>query len=491
MQKSLAQIKKVAKFGGTSVATSQNIKKVLGIIKQQKENLAVVVSAFGNLENEPKITDLLIQTAQIAVKKDLDYLKKLQIFEQKHFLISKELDLKSEQLEEIKLIIKELEDLLKGIFLLQELSDKSLDFVMSFGERLSAQIISFYITNQGIETEFLDARKLIKTDSNFGKAKVDFEQTNKSIQNFFEIAQKLQIVTGFIASNKLGQTTTLGRGGSDYTAAIFGAALDVSEIQIWTDVSGVLTTDPRKVKNAFSLDYLTYQEAMEVSHFGAKVIYPPTIEPAKQKNIPVVIKNTFRPKDNGTQILSKQSSSFNSKNNLEDLQNQTEISTKNHKMLIKVVTSLDKIALIKIQGSGLKGTQGFSARLFLALAKQKINIILITQASSEYSICFVIEEKMAKTAQEILDKEFFEELKNAEIEPILIQTKVTIIAIIGENMRHLPGVAGRIFSVLGRQKINIIAIAQGSSELNISTVIEEKDEQKALESLHKEFFEIN
>lgn len=457
---------KVLKFGGSSVANAERITNIIKIaLEKRKETpIAVVVSAFSG------ITDTLIEIASLAVNQDHKYLEIFEEIKNRHLKTAEEL-ISKERINHvqnvIKITIQELEDLLHGISLIKELSAKSLDFIMSFGERLSAYIISEAVSTHGTTAEFLDARTLIKTNNEFGSAKVDFDATNKNIQKYFGEHRALQIITGFIGSTKENETTTLGRGGSDYSASIFGAALNAEEIEIWTDVNGVMTADPRKVKKAFSLKSLTYIEAMELSHFGAKVIHPPTMQPAMLKNIPLRIKNTFEPSHPGTIIGNE---------------------IFKHEHLIKGITSIKEIALLRLEGSGMFGVAGISKRLFGALAKEKISIILISQASSEHSICFAISPKESEKAKILIDEEFSSEIAGNLVNEILVEKDKSIIAVIGENMRHKSGIAGKVFSALGENAINISAIAQGSSELNISIVISQKDEIKALNVLHDSFF---
>nr|MCU0390614.1 bifunctional aspartate kinase/homoserine dehydrogenase I [Thermoflexibacter sp.] len=318
-----------------------------------------------------------------------------------------------------------------------------------------------------LDAAYLDTRKVIKTNSNFTNAAVDFSITDKLIQDYILQNPALQIATGFIGSNAEGVTTTLGRGGSDYTVSIFGAALSASEIEIWTDVDGVMTADPRKVAQAFSVPTLTYEEAMELSHFGAKVIYPPTMVPALKKNIPILIRNTFNPVFKGS-IIYNQSS--------------------NDGKAVKGITSISNIALLRVQGSGMVGVAGVSGRLFSALAKESISLILITQASSEHSICFAVKPEEAPMAVKLINEEFALEIQRSEIDKVVAEYELSIVAIVGENMKKTSGVAGKMFQSLGKNGINITAIAQGSSELNISVVIRKEDEIKALRALHQAFF---
>jgi len=458
---------KILKFGGSSVGTPENIIKVIEIIiesQKRNKNIAVILSAFHG------ITDQLISASRIASEGNTEYLNMLDEIENRHINAVKKLisvQNQSPVLTNIKLSLNELEDLLHGVFLIKELSPRSLDFIMSFGERLSAYIISQALINRNIDSEYLDARELIITDDNHGNARVIFDLTNKKIKRYFEEHKKLQIITGFIASSTYGLTTTLGRGGSDFTASIFGSALNAKEIEIWTDVDGVLTADPKKVKKAFSINSLTYEEAMELSHFGAKVIHPPTMQPALNRKIPIRIKNTFNPGFEGT-IISEKS---NAKN-----------------FSIKGISSMDDISLLQVQGSGMIGVAGIAKRIFTALAAKKINVILISQASSEHSVCFAVLPAFAAPAKSSIEEELKLEIKDKQISEILIESNLSIIAVVGENMRKTPGISGKIFQSLGRNGINISAIAQGSSELNISFVIAKQNETKALNALHDAFF---
>jgi aspartokinase/homoserine dehydrogenase 1 len=458
---------KILKFGGSSVSTSERIKSIIKIVGpyQKDESIAIVFSAFGG------ITDKLINLSSMALAGDLAYKSELEIIEKRHIEAVRELigvQRQSSILAQVKFLINELEDILHGIFLVKERTTRTLDFVMSFGERLSAYIIAEAFIDQKIDAEFLDARKVIRTDSHYGYAKVDFKITNKLIQHHFEIHPKLQIITGFVATSENGETTTLGRSGSDYTAAIFAGALEASSLEIWTDVDGMMTADPRKVKKAFTVNEMTYEEAMELSHFGAKVIFPSTMQPALANQIPIWIKNTFNPTFPGTKISAQ---ATNGKN-----------------LLIKGISSMDKISLLSVQGSGLVGVVGVSSRLFATLANEKISVILISQASSEHSICFAVESSNAKLAKVAIEKEFQYEILNGEMNEVIVENELAIVAAVGENMKHNPGTSGRMFNALGKNGINISAIAQGSSELNISAVIKQADISKALNVLHEAFF---
>ena len=361
--------------------------------------------------------------------------------------------------------------------MLGELSARTLDRIVSYGELLSSIIISHKLKSLVVAHEWADSRSLIVTNSNFGSAAVNFEVTNHKIQAFVKAhPSQLYLFPGFIASDTHGVTTTLGRGGSDYTAAIFSAAVaekNPDALEIWTDVSGMMTADPRLVQNAKIIPRTTYQEAMELSHFGAKVIYPPTIQPAMAKGIPLLIKNTFAPEDAGTLIENRVSGV------VEDAPSK----------IVTGLSSMGKISLLLLEGGGMVGVPGFSKRLFEALSDEKINVILITQSSSEHSICVAIDAANADKAKAAVDEEFDYEIALAKLEPLIIETDLAIVALVGENMKNHPGISGRMFSALGKNGVNIRAIAQGSSEKNISAVISTADVKKAVNVLHEEFFE--
>lgn len=458
---------KVLKFGGSSVGTPERIRGLVEILKnyyQQGEKFAVVFSAFSG------VTDALIQMGAKAEEGDASYLDLFETVRQRHIDAAQYLlrDTYLQQaLSELENNFEVLKSLLYGIFLVREASPRTMDYVISFGERNSAFLISHVMRQAGINAAYLDARKIIKTDNRFGSAQVDFEATNEKAREYFSQNPEIQSITGFVGSTKGGLTTTLGRGGSDYTAAILGAALDASIIEIWTDVDGVLTADPRKVKKAFTLKSMTYAEAMEMSHFGAKVIYPPTIQPALAKRIPLVIKNTFNPGFAGT-LVSEKSDPGN--------------------LPVKGLSSINEVALLTLQGSGMVGVPGTAGRLFNALANAGINVILITQGSSEHSITFAIPPQLAGKARKSVEKEFSAEMQRNWMEPVKVETGLSVIAVIGENMRYRPGIAGQLFQALGKNGINVVAIAQGSSELNISIVVSREDEAKALNTLHEAFF---
>ena len=439
---------RVLKFGGTSVGSAENINKVLEIISDYQKKGIELVAIFSAVSGQ---TNKLVQMSEKAAQKDETYKDVFKNFEEKHIEIIRELipvQSQSKVLAQAKLKFNELQDYLQGVFMLGELSLRTQDAVLSFGEQLSVYIISETAKLRGLNTRFVDTRNVVRTDSTFGGAKVNFELTNKNIKALTVDKTIVNFVTGFISSNEDGVTTTLGRGGSDYSSSIFAAALDAEVNEIWTDVDGVMTADPRKVKKAFSLPAITYSEAMEMSHFGAKVIYPPTLQPVFAKKIPIRIRNTFNPSFEGT-LISEKSGAV-------------------QKMRVKGVTSINDVSLVTIQGSGMIGVSGFSARLFNCLATNDINIIMITQASSEHSITFAVSPGEGLVAKEIIEKEFEFEVIAGKLDQVLVIKDLAIIAIVGENMTQTPGIAGIMFSALGRNGINISAIAQGSSELNLS-----------------------
>lgn len=457
----------VMKFGGSSVANPDRIKKVIDIVRGRQEQyskVVVVCSAFGG------VTDHLIKTGKLAEDKDIAYQQEFQQIKDRHLTIAEELITTEDKfvlLEELKDGLLEIERILNGVFLLGECPDKSLATLSSFGERLSCFIISAALRSEGIPSMYVNATQIVKTDSNFLGAKVDFTVTNKNITQLVEHLNAVPVVTGFIGSDDDGKVTTLGRGGSDYTASIFGAALKARMIEIWTDVNGVLTANPKIVGRAITIPELSYREAMELSHFGAKVIYPPTILPALVKKIPLTIKNTFQPEHPGTRIIEKAKAGENP---------------------IKGISSISEIALMRLEGSGMFGVVGTAARLFGALSRASVNIIFLTQGSSEHSICFGVAPKDIGKAVVAVEQEFRYEMQNKYIQPIVTETDKAVIAVVGENMMNVPGVAARLFKALGKNGINVKAIAQGSSELNITVAINRKDEAKALNALHEIFF---
>ncbi|SFC25698.1 aspartate kinase [Algibacter lectus] len=458
---------KVLKFGGTSVGSSENINRVISILENHGKTDAVVcvVSAVGG------ITDKLLLTGKQAQNKDINYKDTLNLIKDIHFSIINELNLGTG--ENITKVVdnefQELEDLLNGIYLINELSPKTSDKLVSFGEKLSSFIIAETMKNRGLSADRKNSQELVVTNSNFTKAEVDFKITNANIQDYFKTAvQNITILPGFVSKSKLGEQTTLGRGGSDFTAAIVAAALKVDQLEIWTDVSGMYTTNPKMVKQAYPISKISYQEAMELSHFGAKVLYPPTVQPVLSLGIPIHIKNTMEPEAVGTVISN------------EIVEESTPV---------KGISNISNIALLTLQGSGMVGIPGFSKRLFETLSQEKINVIMTTQASSEHSICLGIDEKEADSAKTAIDAAFENEIALEKIDPIFVETGLSIIALVGDKMKNHQGISGKMFSTLGKNNINIRAIAQGASEKNISAVIAESDVKKALNTLHEQFFE--
>lgn len=460
---------RVLKFGGSSVANAENINKIVAILQDrlQNEKLVLVVSALGG------ITDSLLNTIILASEANEEYKNLLQNIENRHLEMVKQLIPVAQQsrvLSKVKQFCNEIEDICNGVFMLQELTARTKDRIMSFGELLSSQIISSKFETAGFANKWVDARELIVTNSNYENAVVDFDVSNQKISAYFaSAAENFFIVPGFIAADKKGIATTLGRGGSDYTASIIAAAVDATALEIWTDVSGMMTADPRLVSNAKIIPEILYKEAMELSHFGAKVIYPPTIQPVMQKNIPVWVKSTFAPEDHGTLI-----------------QNISEIKETSS---VRGISSINKIALLSLEGSGMAGIPGFSKRLFETLANEQINVIFITQSSSEHSICVAVDEALAERAKLAADNAFAIEIERQKVEPLVVEKDLAIIALVGDKMKSHPGISGKMFSAIGKNGINVRAIAQGSSERNISAVIATRDVKKAVNVLHEEFFE--
>ncbi len=449
---------KVLKFGGTSVGSAANIKRVKDIVQAQQDDVVVVVSALGG------VTDKILKAATNAASGTNNFHTELTEIRIQHDETIKELFNGAGVVQEIVAeLLDELEQILTGITLVGELTAKTLDRIAGIGERISSHIVAHYI---GAVRK--DSSEFIQTDSNFGKATVDFTVTNQQIQETFAGFTGKAVVPGFISKNKKGEFTTLGRGGSDFTAAIIAAALDVEILEIWTDVNGFMTADPRVIRKAYTIPELTYSEAMELSHFGAKVIYPPTILPVYQKGIPIQIKNTFEPENPGTKIVKGVKNGFDRP--------------------IKGISSISGITLLTIQGIGMVGVTGISMRLFTALASVNVNVILISQASSENSISIAIDEKAIEIAEYAIRQEFEKEITNGQVNKIEFERNVSVVAIVGENMKETTGIAGKLFSTMGKSGVNIIAIAQGASELNISWVVKNEELRKTLNVVHESFF---
>ncbi|HUX41325.1 MAG TPA: bifunctional aspartate kinase/homoserine dehydrogenase I [Rectinemataceae bacterium] len=465
---------KVLKFGGTSVGSPDAIRRVVDIALENPGAI-VVVSALGG------VTDAIIGTAREAVAAvDGDATAWTERFEG---IAKRHQDTLAavasgprllEAAKEADRLLSDLRELLRGVALLRELSPRSLDLLVSFGERLSARIVTAALLEAGLRAAYVDAREIIVASGPYGNARPIKGPTERAIVERVdglhtpgETMPVIPVVTGYIARTEKGDTITFGRGGSDYSAALIAAAIDAEELEIWTDVDGILTADPRKVADAFSIPALNYEEAMELSHFGAKVIYPPTIQPALEKDIPIRIRNSFNPNFPGTVITFDAPPS---------------------KYPVRAVTSISPITLARLQGPGMIGVRGVAGRLFACLADKGINIVLISQASSERSICFAISPSDNDRALAAIDEEFAVELADGRVGVPILEDDKAIIAVVGERMRHKPGISARIFGALGGSGVNVAAIAQGSSELNVSAVIEEKDEAKALRAMHDAFF---
>ena len=460
---------KVLKFGGTSVANASNINLVKNIVANTaSDKVVVVVSALGG------VTDFLLNAAFLAAQQSEGYKSVLKEIEDRHLNTVKELisiNAQSKVLSKVKSELNTLETLLEGAYLIGEITPRLSDKIVSYGELLSAYIISEYFVQEGMSTAHVDSRKLIITDDVNEKATVNFALTNKNCNDYFSsIEGDIVVMGGFIASSEKGNSTTLGRGGSDYTAAIVAAAMDAEVLEIFTDVSGMYTANPKLVKQAKAIPHISYEEAMELSHFGAKVLYPPTIQPVLSKGISIHIKNTFHPEQAGTLITKN----------------------KNEKgKTVRGITHVGNMALLSLEGPGMVGIPGISKRFFEVLSQHGISVVFITQASSEHSICVGISANDIEKAIEIVNEAFEVEIERGKIKPALAETELAIIALVGDNMKKHQGLSGKMFSTLGRNNVNIRAIAQGASERNISAVINEADVKKALNALHEEFFEEN
>lgn len=452
---------KVLKFGGSSVGSKESILNLKGIVESQSDDVIVVVSALGG------ITDRLINTAKLAAKGDKQYEEELSLMLKRHEqMIRDVIEVKRRRRanKHVRQLFDELSDIMHGLFLLHDLSEKTLDTIMSYGERLSTQIVVELID----DIKLFDARNFIKTEHKSPTHAIDSNLTYQLIQDTFKELPHRSLVPGFISSDALtGEVSNLGRGGSDYTASLLAAALNAECLEIWTDVDGFMTADPRVISNAYTIESLSYVEAMELCNFGAKVVYPPTIYPVCSKNIPILIKNTFNPQGKGTIIL---------KELLE--------STKT----IKGISSINDTALITIRGLGMVGVIGVNHRIFKTFAESGISVFLVSQASSENSTSIGVRNRDADLACELLNREFRREIELGAIFHITAETGLATVAVVGENMRQNPGIAGKLFGVLGRNGINVIACAQGASETNISFVVESNSLRKSLNVIHDSFF---
>jgi aspartokinase/homoserine dehydrogenase 1 len=453
---------KVLKFGGTSVGSPEAIRALVSIAKNSGERI-FVVSAFAG------ITDSLLQAAQCA-SEGLEWRPLFEAIAERHRSMIAALlnsSFKETARATTEALLEELSSLLLGISLVGDLSPRTLDLIASFGERMSAGIVAHVLAQSGVGAEAVDARGFIVTDDKFGAAHWMEQETARRVRAFFASFPRVAVVTGFIAATEDGITTTLGRGGSDFTAGILGACINAEEIQIWTDVDGIMTADPKAVPDAFVIPEISYVEAMEMSHFGAKVLHPPTILPAMSKGIPVRILNTFNPHASGTRIVREAAPST---------------------WPVRGVAAIPSIALLLLQGPGLPGVTGIAGRMFAALASAGVNVILITQGSSELSICCAVLPKDADSGARALREEFRYEIGTGTIQMPAIEKDLSVIAVVGEMMKHRVGISGRVFKALGRNGVNVVAIAQGSSELNISIVVGAQERNKAMSAVHDAFF---
>lgn len=449
---------KVLKFGGTSMGSAKSINDVKKIIMSYDKPVCAVVSAVSG------VTDMLLKMASLATKGE-DYTETLNQMKAKHEAIVTELKLSDNKSlnEEISSLNAQLTTILSGVSILKELSPRSMDIIQSFGEKYSSRILSSIISGSKLH----DSTKLIKTERIGTRHQVMEELTAQNIISIKQDLADVNIFPGFISSDINGEATTLGRGGSDYTAALLAAGFGASVLEIWTDVDGFMSADPRIISRAYKLDHLTYAEAMELSHFGAKVIYPPTILPVLKKNIPIYIKNTFNPTEAGTLIDSNE--------------------TPDPKNKIKGISSIRNVSLLTLQCVGMVGVSGMSMRLFGTLAKEYINVILISQASSENNITICVETKDVNRAAQAISREFEKEIDD-DLASVSIDNDMAVVAIVGAKMKCNTGVSGMLFNAVGKNGINIYAIAQGASEVNISFVVKEDDLKKTLNSVHDSFF---
>ena len=452
---------KVLKFGGTSVGSAEGLRQVKRVVEACHEEVIVVVSALGG------VTDQLLLTSRMAAAGDMEYKNQLdQIVMRHRQAIEDTVDssCRAEVLAKVNALLDELANIFKGVCLIKDLSPKTGDAIVSYGERLSSVIV------QGVlaPAELFDARDFIKTKPYFGKHIVEFAPTEELIRARFAVMPKVTVVPGFIASDNLtGDVTNLGRGGSDYTASVLAATLKADSLEIWTDVDGFMTADPKVISNAYVIEHLTFVEAMELCNFGAKVIYPPTIFPAYHNNIPIRIRNTFNLDAPGTYITKDKTPDSRT---------------------IKGISSINDTCLITIRGLGMVGVIGVNYRIFKALSKSGISVFFVSQAASENTTSIGVRNGDAELAVQVLSTEFAQEISMGEINPPVTQHDLATVAIVGENMRHRPGVAGKLFGTLGRNGINVIACAQGASETNISFVVAKENLRKSLNVIHDSFF---
>lgn len=453
---------KVLKFGGTSVGSVESILNVKKIVEAQREQVIVVVSALGG------VTDKLIQASRLAGRGDAEYKEVFDAIVRRHHDMVSEIIPEGEEkialLDVVNALLNELKSILYGVYLIKDLSEKTAATIVSYGERMSSNIVATLIE----DARWFDSRKFIKTEKQHGKNIVDFDVTNNLIKSTFGSLPRVSLVPGFISTDRdNGEITNLGRGGSDYTASIIAAALDACVLEIWTDVDGFMTADPRVIQSAYPIDELSYVEAMELCNFGAKVVYPPTIYPVCAKDIPILIKNTFHPEAKGTII----------KNKIND-----------DKKPIKGISSIKNTTLINVSGLSMVGVIGINERIFSTLARNGISVFMVSQASSENSTSIGIRDEDTDEACNVLNAEFAKEIETGAMFPMQPERGLSTIAIVGENMKHTPGIAGKLFGTLGRSGISVIACAQGASETNISFVVDQKNLRKSLNVIHDSFF---
>lgn len=475
---------RVLKFGGTSVGSAERIQAVARIVAERASThrVIVVVSAMAG------VTSQLVAAAERAAKREPGVEHIPAEILARHVEAARVLADPGE-LEEVTAALEawasDLGSLLHGISLVRHCSRRVMDAVMAHGELMSSVVVAAALRRAGLRSRAVDARELIVTDDAFGRAVVDRKATDPRLREGLADDGSVPVVTGFIAATPDGTTTTLGRGGSDYTGTLIGAALDAEAVEIWTDVDGVMSADPRLVPQAFSLGRMTYTELMELSHFGAKVVFPPAVAPARERGVPVVIRNTMNPSFPGTWVLADQDSPIPEPHVFPEPDANGDLPRRRP---VRGISSISRIALCRLEGAGMVGVPGIASRLFGALAREGISVILISQASSEHSICFALEPGAAERARRIVDTEFALERQAGIIDPLVVETERSILAAVGEAMRDTPGIAGRLFDVLGRNGINIHAISQGSSELNISLVVDAADEERAVRLVHDAFF---
>ena len=457
---------KVMKFGGTSVRDYERMCAVADLVVDARREgpVAVVVSALSG------VTNTLHAAAAASQQGDADFAAFCDELNARHNEVVDALESEAERSElrlSIGKCVGELKMILAGVSLVHECTPRTLDKILASGERLSSPLVAAVLRQKGVEAEACDARALIVTDRGFGNANVKIAPTYKRIREHFQGRSAVQVVTGFLSATPEGETTTLGRGASDYTASLLGGGLEAERIEIWTDVDGVQSADPRRVTGAFSIPRLSYDELLELSHFGAKVVAPPTVHPARRASIPLVIKNTLNPSFEGTLVLEEAGPSEHP---------------------IRGISSISKVALLRIEGDGMIGLPGTAGRLFHALAQEGVTVILISQASSQHSICVAIDPCYVEQARECIHREFERERHLRLIDDLVIDEDFSVVAVVGAEMSHRPGISGRLFAALGEAGINVGAIAQGSSELNISCAVPAREETRALQTLHDAFF---